>query len=35
LGLRESFMQIIAGVVARKFPESFAEVVDQIGTLLN
>jgi energy-coupling factor transporter ATP-binding protein EcfA2 len=36
LGLeRESFMQIIAGVVARKFSDDFAEVVNQIGTMLN
>jgi hypothetical protein len=36
LGLeRESFMQIIAGVVARKLSDRFEEVVNQIGTMLN
>jgi len=36
LGLeRESFMQIIAGVVARKLSDSFEEVANQIGTMLN
>jgi hypothetical protein len=36
LGLeRESFMQHIACAIARKFSDNFAEVVNQIGKMLN